>query len=114
MPVLDHPSAPPARAQSPDEPPRLKEQLHRQLGMSMDLNVRASLQRDELRHEVRRVADDLCQRSAHLLNRHEREALVNEVLDETFGLGPLEPLMNDPGVTDILINGPHTVYVERG
>ena len=43
----------------------------------------------------------------------ERERLVNEVLDETFGLGPLEPLMRDPTITDILINGPKTVYVER-
>jgi pilus assembly protein CpaF len=47
------------------------------------------------------------------LSRQERERLVNEVLDETFGLGPLESLMSDPSITDILINGPHTVYVER-
>jgi pilus assembly protein CpaF len=71
------------------------------------------MNRDQLRLEVRRVADDLCQRSSNLLNRQERERLVNEVLDETFGMGPLEPLMKDPTITDILINGPGTVYVER-
>ena len=49
----------------------------------------------------------------NLLNRTERERLVNEVLDETFGLGPLEPLMRDPTISDILINGHKTVYIER-
>src|SRR5205807_3703720 len=49
----------------------------------------------------------------NILSRQEREHLVAEVLDETFGLGPLEPLMNDPTITDIMINGPRTVYVER-
>src|SRR3974390_1172139 len=48
-----------------------------------------------------------------LLNRNERERLVNEVLDETFGLGPLEMLLKDPSVSDILINGPKNVYIER-
>jgi pilus assembly protein CpaF len=97
----------------PEELRQVKEQLHRKLVMSMDVNVLASLNREDLRQEVRRVADELCQHSANLLNRSERELLVNEVLDETFGLGPLEPLMRDPAVTDILINGPHTIYIER-
>jgi pilus assembly protein CpaF len=97
-----------------DELRRLKAHLHRQLVMNMDLSALASMNKDQLRLEVRRVADELCQRSATLINRQERERLVNEVLDETFGLGPLEPLMKDPSITDILINGHHTVYVERG
>jgi pilus assembly protein CpaF len=71
------------------------------------------LNKDELRQEVRRVAEELCERSSSLLSRAERERLINEVLDETFGLGPLEPLMKDPTVSDILINGHNTVYVER-
>src|SRR5256885_50160 len=92
---------------------RLKGHLHRQLVMNMDLTALASMNKDQLHLEVRRVADELCQRSATLINRQERERLVNEVLDETFGLGPLEPLMKDPSITDILINGHQTVYVER-
>jgi pilus assembly protein CpaF len=92
---------------------RLKAQLHHQLVIGMDLSALGAMSRAELRQEVRRVADDLCQRSANLLSRHERERLINEVLDETFGLGPLESLMKDPTITDILINGPGTVYVER-
>ncbi len=92
---------------------RLKSQLHRQLIANMDLSALGTMDREQLRMEVRRVADELCQRSANLLSRSEREHVVNEVLNETFGLGPLEPLMNDPGITDILINGHNTVYVER-
>jgi pilus assembly protein CpaF len=92
---------------------RLKAQLHHQLVAGMDLSVLGTMDKEELRIEVRRVADELCQRSSSLLNRAERERLVSEVLDETFGLGPLEPLMNDPSITDILINGYQTVYVER-
>jgi pilus assembly protein CpaF len=92
---------------------RLKAQLHRQLITGMDFTVLATMDRDQLRQEVRRVADELCQRSSSLLNRGERERVVSEVLDETFGLGPLQPLMSDPAITDILINGHDTVYVER-
>jgi len=92
---------------------RLKAQLHRQLIEHMDLTALGTMNREQLRMEVRRVADELCQRSVNLLNRGERERVVNEVLDETFGLGPLESLMKDPTITDILINGHDTVYVER-
>src|SRR5437763_11409583 len=105
--------APAADARTADEFRRLKGQLHRQLVAGMDLSVLGTMGRDELRLEVRRVADDLCQRSSSLINKVERERLVAEVLDETFGFGPLEPLMADPTITDILINGHKTVYVER-
>ncbi len=93
---------------------RFKGQLHRRLVVGMDLNVLNSLSREQLRVEVRRVAEELCQRSPNLLNQHERDQLVSEVLDETFGLGPLESLMRDPTISDILINGPFAIYVERG
>jgi pilus assembly protein CpaF len=96
-----------------DDRRRLKQQLHQQLIAGMDLSVLGSVPREELRAEVRRVAEELCQRSSNLLNRAERERLVNEVLDETFGLGPLEALMADPTISDILINGHKVVYVER-
>jgi pilus assembly protein CpaF len=92
---------------------RLKAQLHRQLIAQMDPAALATMNREQLRLEVRRFADEWCQRSSSLLNRNERERLANEVLDETFGLGPLESLLNDPTITDILINGYDTVYVER-
>jgi pilus assembly protein CpaF len=90
-----------------------KRQLHQQLITSMDLSAIGTMGEEELRLEVRRATEELCRTSSDLLSLSERERLVNEVLDETFGLGPLEPLMRDASVTDILINGPKTVYVER-
>jgi pilus assembly protein CpaF len=90
-----------------------KRELHQQVISSMDLSVLSKMSQEQLRIEVRRQAEILCSHYAETLTPSDRERLVNEVLDETFGLGPLEPLMRDPRVTDILINGPKTVYVER-
>jgi pilus assembly protein CpaF len=90
-----------------------KKELHQQLITSLDLSSIGTMSQDELRVEVRRAAEDLCRRSSDLLNLTERERLVNEVLDEAFGLGPLEPLMRDPSITDIMVNGPKVAYVER-
>jgi len=92
---------------------RLKKELHEQLITGMDLTNIGALNEQELRLEVRRVAEELCRLRADLLNLSDRERLVNEVLDETFGLGPLEPLMRDPTITDIMVNGPKVTYVER-
>src|SRR3954463_6356033 len=72
---------------------RHKKDLHEQLITSMDLGAIGTMDEEELRREVRRAAEDLCRQSADLLNLSDRERLVSEVIDETFGLGPLEPLM---------------------
>ncbi len=92
---------------------RYKKELHERLIANMDLSSIGTLNEEELRLEVRRGAEELCRRSSDLLSLAERERLVNEVLDETFGLGPLEPLLRDGTISDILINGPKTVFVER-
>src|SRR5260370_41073146 len=92
---------------------RLKKELHQQLITGMDLTTIGTMDEQELRLEVRRAAEELCRLRADLLNLSERERLVDEVLDETFGLGPLEPLMRDPTVSDIMVNGPKVIYVER-
>lgn len=91
----------------------LKRELHQQVVANLDITRLPAMAEDELRQEVRRQAEILCRQRSDLLTQAEREQLVNEVMDETFGLGPLERLMRDPEVTDILINGPKTVYVER-
>jgi pilus assembly protein CpaF len=92
---------------------KYKAQLHERLIASMDLSTIGKLSEEELRLEVRRAAEEMCRLSSDLFSLSERERLVDEVLDETFGLGPLEPLMRDPTISDILINGPKTVFVER-
>src|SRR4051794_24584063 len=92
---------------------KLKCELHQQLISRLDLSAIGTVSEEELRSEVRRTAEELCRYSSDLLSMSEQEQLVNVVLDETFGLGPLEPLMRDLSISDILINGPKTVYVER-
>ena len=93
---------------------RQKQELHAKLVGAMDLSTLGSMGEDELRREVRRVAEEMTRQSAELMGIRERDRLVSEVLDETFGLGPLEPLLHDPSITDILVNGPKSTYVERG
>jgi pilus assembly protein CpaF len=92
---------------------RIKAELHRQVIGKMDLSTIGTMHEEDLRIEIRNAAEALLSRRRDLLNLVERERLVNEVIDEVFGLGPLEPLFRDPSITDILINGPKTVYVER-
>jgi pilus assembly protein CpaF len=92
---------------------RLKRELHEQLITRLDLSAIGTISEEELRLEVRRAAEELCRLGSELLSLTEQERLVNEVLDETFGMGPLENLMRDPTISDILINGPKVVYVER-
>ena len=91
----------------------LKQRIHSKLVDKLDLTRVGELEGDTLRREIRMVVEHLCDTQDTLLNRSERDRLISEVLDETFGLGPLEALLKDPSVSDILINGPKHVYVER-
>jgi len=91
----------------------LKQRIHSKLVDKLDMSKIGDLEGDVLRREIRLVIEHLCDTEDTLLNRVERERLINEVLDETFGLGPLELLLHDATVSDILINGPKSVYVER-
>jgi pilus assembly protein CpaF len=91
----------------------LKQRIHNKLVDKLDLSRVGELEGEVLRREIRLVVEHLCDSEDTLLNRNERERLVTEVLDETFGLGPLEMLLKDPSITDILINGPKNVYIER-
>src|SRR5438552_18670306 len=91
----------------------LKTGVHRDLISRVDLE-RVATQRDEYtRGQVLSVIQDLVANLKTPLSGRERERLSLEVLDEVFGLGPLEPLLQDPTVNDILVNGPKQVYVER-
>jgi len=91
----------------------LKSSVHRDLISRVDLE-RVANQRDEgTRAQVLSVIQDLVATLKTPLSGRERERLSLEVLDEVFGLGPLEPLLQDPTINDILVNGPKQVYVER-
>jgi pilus assembly protein CpaF len=91
----------------------LKTRIHRQLIERLDLAKLDVLPLDAVQQQIRRIVEDMLVGEDTPLSRSEREQLVLEVEHETFGLGPLEPLMQDPTVSDILVNGAKTVYVER-
>lgn len=92
---------------------RIKAELHRQVLSRMDLSSIGTMREADLRTEIRMGAERLLSKRKDLLNLEEREQIINEVLDEAFGLGPLEPLFRDATISDILINGPKTIYCER-
>jgi pilus assembly protein CpaF len=92
----------------------LKSSVHRDLISRVDLERVANQRDDHTRGQVLSVIQDLVANLKTPLSGRERERLALEVLDEVFGLGPLEPVLQDPTVSDILVNGPRQVYVERG
>jgi len=91
----------------------LKSHIHGKLVEKLDLTRVSELEGDSLRREIRVVVEHLCDTENPLLNRSERERLVEEVLDEAFGFGPLELLLKEDGIADIMINGPRDVFVEK-
>jgi len=91
----------------------LKTRIHRQLIERLDLTKLDVLPLDAVQQQIRRIVEDMLAGDGTPLSRHEREQLVTEVEHETFGLGPIEPLLQDPTVSDILVNGAKDVYVER-
>jgi pilus assembly protein CpaF len=93
---------------------QLKSELHRKLLGRVDLEALLTLPDERMRHEIRTALAKLLDAEPVLLNSTERRQLVEEVLNEVFGLGPLEPLLQDPSISDILVSNPHLVYVERG
>src|SRR5436190_8736916 len=87
---------------------RLKTELHERLIGGLNLSLVRTVNPERLREELRRGADELCSNHGGLLSQADRERMIDELVYETLGLGPLEPLMSDPTISDILINGPHT------
>ena len=92
----------------------LKTGIHRDLLNKVDLEKVATVRDDRTRRQVFAVIQDLVANLKTPLSGPEKERLSLEVLDEVFGLGPLEPLLQDPTISDILVNGAKEVYVERG
>lgn len=92
---------------------QIKSEIHQLVIGKIDLSLIGTMDEGDLQFEIRRTAEQLLSTRSDLLNVDERERLVNEVIDETFGLGPLEPLFHDQSISDIMINGSQTVYVER-
>lgn len=92
----------------------MKARLHRMLINRMDLTKLGMLEPEQLHDEVARLAASLLAQEEAPLSSVERERLIHEVRHELFGLGPLEQLLADTGISDILVNSPFNIYIERG
>ena len=106
-------SSAPAAPKSSHGMQEVKGRIHRRLLERLNLSNLDKLEREQVIDAIRRVTYDLLTQESVPLNFEEREALVNQVLDEIFGLGPLEPLIQDPEISDILVNTSTNVYIER-
>jgi pilus assembly protein CpaF len=91
----------------------LKLRIHRKLIDTLDLTKISSLEMEMIKVEIRRILEDLVMAESLPLSRMDRDRLVTEVQHEVFGLGPLELLMKDPEIADILVNTHSQVYVEK-
>ncbi|MBI4558838.1 MAG: CpaF family protein [Candidatus Hydrogenedentes bacterium] len=93
--------------------PEIKARVHRRLLETIDLNAALSMPTEELYSECSRRVDALLNEQRCPLSGPEKNLLLREVMDEIFGLGPLEEFLRDPHISDILVNGPRRIYIER-
>jgi pilus assembly protein CpaF len=92
----------------------LKSEIHRKLLGVLNLERVSSIPKDRVRAEIGRVVERLLADERVPMTTTEQDRIVEEVLDEVLGLGPLEPLLKEPSISDILVNGFDKVYIERG
>jgi len=91
----------------------LKLAIHRKLIQKLNLDRLTQMNREEVRRDLSQIIESLVVNESTPMTLSERERLTQEVLDEVFGLGPLEPLLKDPTISDILVNTYRNVYIER-
>ena len=91
----------------------LKAHVHRRLIEEIDFNQLGDKDSDRLRPKIKEAVNQLILEEDTLLTSSERERLVEDIVNETMGLGPLEQLLNDPTVSEIMINGPHQIFIEK-
>ena len=101
------------RTRGDQELEELKVRIHRELLEKLDLVALAALSREQGQSQIRVAIGRLLELQSTPLSRIDRERLIDEIAYEVLGLGPLDPLMQDPDISDILVNGPHEVYVEK-
>jgi pilus assembly protein CpaF len=102
------------REGSTPEYQELKFTLHRKLLDRINLEALSSMAGERVRAEIRAAVAKLVDEEKTPLSLVEKDRVIEEILDEVFGLGPLEPLLQDPTISDILVTTPRLVYVERG
>src|SRR5918996_3714009 len=107
------PPAPPKLGERAVYMQQLRVRIHQQLVERLDVQNLKTLPPDTVRAEVRILIRELCQSEKGLLSSAEQEKLMDDVMDETFGLGPLETLLKDGAITDIMVNRFDKIYVEK-
>ncbi len=103
----------PVAARGTDRYFELKSEIHRKLIGVLNLERVSSVPKDRVRAEIGRVVERLLEDERVPMTTAEQNKIVEEVLDEVLGLGPLEPLLKEPSISDILVNGYNKVYIER-
>ena len=121
LPLLE--LAPPAQASSqPDSPPppmrrtavsTARDLIRDQVLMRIEPGVAVRMTQEELIGRTDQLVAEIANERRVLLNQHEQRLLAHEIVDDMVALGPLEPLLNDEGISDILVNGPDKIFVER-
>ena len=91
----------------------IKTRIHQEILSLMDWQRMESMAPERLRSELRQLTEELISTQKLALNETERRVIIQAIQDEMLGLGPIEPLLSDPTVSDILVNGPFQVYAER-
>src|SRR5258708_3361878 len=91
----------------------IKSQVHHKLVNSLTVDQLKDLNKESVRGQIGAVVEKLILEESLPITLAEREKLIEEILDEVFGLGPLEPLLKDPSISDIMVNGFDNVYIER-
>jgi pilus assembly protein CpaF len=96
-----------------DKHTELKVELHQRLIELINLQALEKMSRQQIESEIGEIVAEELATKNEALNQNERKQLVSDILDELLGLGPVEPLLKDPTITDILVNGHNQVFVER-
>jgi pilus assembly protein CpaF len=91
----------------------LKRQIHTKLLDALDLSILTEMKENEVKEQIKNVVSTLLDQAGVSFNRREKEHFIQEIVDEVLGFGPLEPLLQDSSISDILVNGPKQVYVEQ-
>src|SRR5437016_11647903 len=107
-------TAAPRPQQARREYVELKANVHKKLLNRLNLEALAQADRTRAENEIRTLVIQLVNEEGTAISLGERDTLFNELIDEVFGLGPLEPLLRDPSISDILVNTHKHVFVERG
>jgi pilus assembly protein CpaF len=102
-----------AQAAVADELSTAKDRIYTLLMEQIDINTSSRLPREDLKRQIIELIGDIVMELKVALSHVEQQSLANQIVDEMLGFGPLEPLLRDEAITDIMVNGPYQIYVER-